>query len=49
MGRLWCCKYDVVVKVISGKVEEKNFFSLNGLEVLWFNIKIYLGIYGEIN
>lgn len=48
-GRLRCRKYDVVAKAISGKVEEKNLLSLNGLEASWLNTKIHSGIYGEIN
>lgn len=46
-GRLRCRKYDVVAKAISGKVEEKNLLSLNGLEASWLNTKIHSGIYGE--
>ena len=48
-GRLRCRKHDVVAKAISGKVEEKNLLSLNGLEASWLNTKIHSGIYGEIN
>ena len=45
-GRLRCRKHDVVAKAISGKVEEKNLLSLNGLE----NTQKYTQeFYGEIN